>query len=475
MATTNTLNSSWRAPNLLLRTALFAATNSRGYCAEYTTIATTEGVTLAYRGETLTQFDLDVYAALLGCIPFLPGPDPRFSPAKVEFTLSELGRLMGRSADNATEIAKRRAALERLKEGFVCVTFVSKKYSAMPIQVIAPLISLRTPDGPASPYRVGVHEDIAKLFLRGGTTLSTKTRTALAGRPLAAWLHAWILSQQNFVFEYGVDTLLELSGGCSLGALETMPTKTRNAKLKDFKVRLEVALTVLKKEHSVVKSFDFHEKSSGKGLKLEIIRVQNQSLVTTDAAKPPRRPRLPSISKKDAEYLLMYEMAIERGTPLDEESVELYCAIQRKYALRRKMQEDREWESRELAPAPRAQGAPFEDKVIAAVVELVSLHKNALPLVLPDSISAQLLIVNRSMLWEVAEWLQACCFTVECNSDDLSLSIRRMTTEEIKLCSAEAGKQEFKAAKHEELLLFNNPRLCRVREALAGHHTAEGG
>lgn len=337
----------WRAPNLLLRTALFRATHSRVSRSEYTRIATTKDVTLDYRGETLTQFDLDVYAALLEQFSYEATPSPKFGAARVQFSLAELGRMMGRNAKGAEELARRKASLERLKEGRIKITVTNQKQPHKTVQLTTSLISLKTTAGLASKYTAWVHEEVAELFARGSTETTAEVRKTLAGHPLAAWLHGWITSQKQLVFYYGLETLMELSGSCELGELDQLEQKKRQDKVGDFKRRLEAALIMLQTNPQVVGVYEFIEKVQGKGLKLKINRFEPGSSVKTvkPKIKRVRLPRKPSIM--DAFFMLGHEELLRQAETDDqvripESNVQRYAALQARLTQRKTMLNERE-------------------------------------------------------------------------------------------------------------------------------------
>lgn len=183
-------------PNGILRSALFGAGQRRYMKGER--LASIKGVDLLYTGESLDQGDLDVYMSVLHTLQTkLLGSDCHVTGSVL---LDALG---------LTDTGKNRGALkERITRLVACaVELRHERYT-----YIGSLISGAVQDEQTRAWVITLNPDLQQLFEADQyTQIDWEARRALAGRPLAKWLHGFYSTHAD-PLKYKQETLLDLAG-----------------------------------------------------------------------------------------------------------------------------------------------------------------------------------------------------------------------------------------------------------------------
>lgn len=204
------------APNLLLRTALFAALGDtpRRYI-ERVELATNADSRMTYTGVQLDQGDLDVWLHLLHLARMQPMGN------HVRFTAYRLLKVLGRTDTGANRRILHRRIL-RLKATAIELQSGSLTY-------IGSLIQSVCKDDVGGEYVLVIDPELHRLFDRHQFTyLDKDIRQGLSGKPLAQWLHAFY-STHSSPYPLTATYLHRLSGSA-------------NADLKSFRQKLRRAL-----------------------------------------------------------------------------------------------------------------------------------------------------------------------------------------------------------------------------------------
>lgn len=186
-------------PNGMLRSALFGAIKKgprRHIKGEE--IAAQEGIEIRYTGERLDQGDLDVWESILHVCRF------QNMGSHCRFTAYSMLKLLG-----MTDTGKNRTTLqtriERLRANAINIRQGRYTY-------IGGLIDEGYKDEDTHEYVVVVNTKIRPLFAADQfTQIDWNVRHALAGQPLAQWLHGYYASHAQ-PFPVRAETLLKLSG-----------------------------------------------------------------------------------------------------------------------------------------------------------------------------------------------------------------------------------------------------------------------
>jgi hypothetical protein len=206
-------------PNGILRSALFGVVGKgrRSYI-NGEDLTAVDGVTIRFKGEQLDQGDLDVY---LGVLHLLRG---QVMGCKCRVTAYSLLRLLGRtdSGKNRTILHER---IERLVANAVTVRQGKHVY-------IGSLIAWAAKDEGTHEWVIEIDPNLSRLFQCDQfSQLEWVIRRALAGQPLAQWLHGFFSSHAQ-PLPYHIDTLLALAG-------------SSNAVMGSGRQKLKKALAVL--------------------------------------------------------------------------------------------------------------------------------------------------------------------------------------------------------------------------------------
>ncbi|MFC4487907.1 plasmid replication initiator TrfA [Tepidiphilus baoligensis] len=208
-------------PNGFLRSALFGAIRKgRRRFMEREVIAALEGIELRYTGQRLDQSDLDVYECILQLARFQP------LGTKCHVTAYALLKLLGRTVNG-----KNRQTLHdqivRLRSGTVEIKHGRYVY-------IGGLIDEAFKDEKTHEWVIVINPKLANLYAKDAFTLMQwGERLALAGQPLAQWLHGFYSSHAK-PHPIKVETLRQLSG-------------SENESLSSFRQKMRVALDAMAK------------------------------------------------------------------------------------------------------------------------------------------------------------------------------------------------------------------------------------
>lgn len=206
-------------PNGLLRSALFGAIRKgRRRFMEREVMAALEGIELRYTGQRLDQSDLDVYE----CILHLARCQPLGTPCHV--TAYTLLKLLGRTV-NGKNRQTLHSQIVRLSAGAVELKHGRYVY-------IGSLIDEAFKDEKTHEWVIVINPRLANLYAKDSFTLvQWGERQALAGQPLAQWLHGFYSSHAK-PHPIRVETLMRLSG-------------SENRSLRDYRRELREALNAL--------------------------------------------------------------------------------------------------------------------------------------------------------------------------------------------------------------------------------------
>ncbi|MGY6215724.1 plasmid replication initiator TrfA [Methylolobus aquaticus] len=204
------------APNVLLRSALFAGVQGRQrqVFKKRTLLASTQDIELKLQGVQLDQSDLDVWLQILHLARHqLPGYPVTF---KAHSLLKAMGR--GISKPHYAWLAD---SLARLSGALVEVTFKGR-------HTFGDHLLRYYRDEDTQTYVVELTLEMCRLFASGYTYLEWEQRQQLRRKPLALWLHGYLCSHAT-PYPVKVTTLHRLSGSSAQN-------------LRDFKLRVRSAL-----------------------------------------------------------------------------------------------------------------------------------------------------------------------------------------------------------------------------------------
>lgn len=226
-------------PNEFTRSALFAAVplNKAAY-VEDETIFSQKGFTITYTGKQLTQSDLDVFEGVMHLARgFQENEQLRFRAGHL---LKHIGRQGGKSQKPG-------------KSDYEWLLKVLKRLTATAIGIQRDGTSVYwgslLPEGAAKldngEFVIHINRQLIKLFDRGFTTIEWEQRRALAKKPLAQHLHAWICSHTK-PFPVSVEYLRDLTG-----------SNTKD--LKHFRANLKNALEEILEETGAITAYHIDE------------------------------------------------------------------------------------------------------------------------------------------------------------------------------------------------------------------------
>jgi TrfA protein len=186
-------------PNGMLRSALFGAIKKgpRRYM-KGEEIAAQEGIEIRYTGERLDQGDLDLWESILHVARF------QEMGSQCRFTAYAMFKLLGKTDSGKNRDTLHRSVL-RLKANAVEVD--QGRYS-----YIGGLVDEAYKDKETREYVVIINAKLRPLFATDQfTQIDWNVRHALAGQPLAQWLHGYYASHAN-PYPVKVETLHKLCG-----------------------------------------------------------------------------------------------------------------------------------------------------------------------------------------------------------------------------------------------------------------------
>ena len=223
-----------RAPNVLLRSAFFAAIHSKkrrelgerrqlNRPKEGVIIAAQKGDTIKYAGDQLNQYDADVFFEALHRARGNP------LPTECIFTGYNFLKAIGRTTNNLN-YEDLEDSLTRLRNGCVVIEW---NINGRRYKFVGGLISDYIREENSKLFKVTFSEKIISLFAPAcWTQLEWEERMALKGKPLAQWLHSFYSSHVPRPFPLSAAYLHEKTG-------------SHHALLKNFRVDLKHALATL--------------------------------------------------------------------------------------------------------------------------------------------------------------------------------------------------------------------------------------
>ena len=208
-----------RAPNLLLRNALFGIAQERQFFGEMKLLASLDGHTVKAT-QTLNQYDLDTLEMLLHI--------QREHPVgkRVNFTAYAFLKALGRgvSGEDYEDLHK---DLTRLATATVEIRWENERRS-----YVGSLVAGIARDEDSEAYSLLFNEDLIRLYDAGSTQFSWEQRRKLGKNNLAKYMHVFYASHEA-PYPMRVQTLRELSGS--------------TASIREFRRMLNTALAKLQK------------------------------------------------------------------------------------------------------------------------------------------------------------------------------------------------------------------------------------
>jgi len=172
-------------PNEVARSALFAAVQpNRARYLEREVIFSQDGFTITYTGKQLTQSDLDVFE---GIMHIARGTH---EGNKVRFRSRELLTLL----DRDTGKSQYQWLLDVMGRLTATCIAIHRDGGHVFWGSLLPEGAAKLEDGS---FTVEINRQLIKLFRRGYTVIEWKQRRALAKKPIAQHLHAWICSHER--------------------------------------------------------------------------------------------------------------------------------------------------------------------------------------------------------------------------------------------------------------------------------------
>ncbi|MFW7342857.1 plasmid replication initiator TrfA [Pollutimonas sp. H1-120] len=205
-------------PNLLLRTALFAAVQSKSRRTMLRElVGSLEGTEVRFTGIQLDQSDLDVLEILV----HLARRQPMSS--LVHVSANEILKSMGRD-EGGEQHNWLKNAIARLYSGGIEITHQGKN-------TFFGNLFKGFRDEETQHYVIQFDSALLALYDTGWTQVDRSIRQALRRKPLALWLHGWYSSHAS-PYPLKVTTLYQLSG-------------SKNPQLSSFRRQLREALDAL--------------------------------------------------------------------------------------------------------------------------------------------------------------------------------------------------------------------------------------
>lgn len=205
-------------PNLLLRTALFAAIQGRGRRTMLRElVGSLEGTEVRFTGIQLDQLDLDVLEILVHLARRRP------LNSLVYVSANEILKSMGRE-EGGEQHKWLKDAIARLYSGGVEITYQGKK-------TFFGTLFKGFRDEETQRYVIQFDTALLALYDTGWTQVDRSIRRALRRKPLALWLHGWYSSHAS-AYPLKVATLYQLSG-------------SKNPQISSFRRQVREALDAL--------------------------------------------------------------------------------------------------------------------------------------------------------------------------------------------------------------------------------------
>lgn len=259
------------APNLVLRSALFAAVRgNQRKSFDRETLGSWGNVVLRYTGWQLDQSDLDVWQMCLHLAREQP------AGAHIEFSNKSMLRAMGRFQGTADKewLA---SSIRRLASGGVEITAGKLLYGGS-------LITEYFRDETSGRFVIAINPRLCRLFDPGWTQIDRAARDKLRGKPLALWLTGFCATHTLWR-PIKVSTLRDLCG-------------SSNTELRDFRRSLKAALKLVEAEgvistHSIDKNDLVHlglKLNASQTKYLEAKRKRRRRSKSSPGATPPGSP-----------------------------------------------------------------------------------------------------------------------------------------------------------------------------------------
>ena len=217
------------APNSFLRSALFAAIQSKDRChLKEAVLGSQQGITIKYTGEQLNQEDLTIWLALVDLV--------RQHPLGTECSFTAYGILKHMNMDTGGQAhEKLRMSILRMT---ACVLTVTNEEYTFSDRIIDRFIV----DEKTKYYKITVGRHTIKLFGDNQwTAVEHKQRRSLSRKPLALALHGYYSSHEK-PLPVGIEFLASITG-------------STNSQKASFKRQVKIALEELIKIGSL-KSYE---------------------------------------------------------------------------------------------------------------------------------------------------------------------------------------------------------------------------
>lgn len=212
-------NSSRGVPNIILRSALFAAIQGKDRrFIKDEMIAAYSGIEIKFRGEQLDQMDLDVFEHCMHLAK------EQKAGKRCYFTAHAFLKAIGRSTGGEQH--------EWLKTTFLRLTGAVLDVRTPSGKVyFGSLIEGGCRDETTGEYEIWINSKLLKLYEAGWTKTDWIQRTKLSRKPLAMWLHGFYSTHSKPV-PIRPETIHKLCG-------------SKNSNLSRFKTHLQKALSDL--------------------------------------------------------------------------------------------------------------------------------------------------------------------------------------------------------------------------------------
>lgn len=228
------------APNAILRSALFSARGREKRHFLNNQVFDSKSVSIRYTGLSLDQSDLDVWLGVIDIGKHVKLGQP------IQYTERGLLRAIGRGGERGRSIGKTdrnwlHRVLDRLLNGQVCISTTGRG------SFEGRFIDRVQSDGSSADKYIYLSPYLRGLFDRESwSQINRDVRFALAGHPLAQWIHAFYSTHAK-PYSLKVATLHRLCG--SEAGMAMAPSVSRAKSLNDWKYQsLEKALQAVEAE-----------------------------------------------------------------------------------------------------------------------------------------------------------------------------------------------------------------------------------
>lgn len=186
-------------PNCILRSELFSASRVVSKTLmRRVPIKCLSGITIVYTGIRLTQADLDVWHGVLSLSKM------QFDPDHIDMSAKPFLKMIGRSGGKSDR--------EWLKNTIAKMCATTLEITHGDVTYGGSLIDEFYREESTGRHKIKLNRKLANLFAPAAwTAIDWNQRSALQGKPLALWLHAFY-SSHRAPFDYKTETLMDLSG-----------------------------------------------------------------------------------------------------------------------------------------------------------------------------------------------------------------------------------------------------------------------